>query len=46
MQGGGVCAGRDTGASGLGAGKGSIFHQDDNYTDVRLILLLGSYTYS
>ena len=26
-----VCVGRDTGASGLGAGKGSIFHLDDNH---------------
>ena len=24
--------GRDTGASGLGAGRGSIFHMDDNHT--------------
>lgn len=43
---GGVCVGRGTGASGLGAGEGSIFHQGDNYTGVSSILLLGSYTYS
>ena len=27
-----MCVGRDTGASGLGAGRGSIFHMDDNHT--------------
>ena len=32
VQGGGVCVGRDTGAFGLGAGRGSIFHMDDNHT--------------
>ena len=26
------CVGRDTRASGLGAGRGSIFHLDDNHT--------------
>ena len=34
---GGVCVGSGTGASGLGAGRGSVFHLDDNYTGVSSI---------
>lgn len=43
-----VCkeVGRGTGASGLGTSKSFIFHQNDNYIGVSLILLLGNYTYS
>ena len=36
-RGDGACVGRGTGASDLGAGRGSVFHPDDKHTGVSSI---------